>query len=250
MVTILQNKNIVITGCNKGIGLAILKNFAENGANKIWACVRNKDDEFLSLIKNIQDQYNCHIEAIDFELGDEESVKLAAKKILSEKLPIHALINNAGFIDTALFQMTSQSSLHKIFNINFQAQIQFTQLLLRNMVKHKNGSIVNLSSTAAIDCGEGRMGYNSSKAALIAATKTLARELGSQKIRANCIAPGLVETDMMRNSTSEKILESIKASVSLRRVADPSEIANVALFLASDLSSYITGQVLRVDGGM
>ncbi len=118
------------------------------------------------------------------------------------------------------------------------------------MIKKKNGSIIAISSSSALDCNEGRSAYSSSKAAMIAQTKTLSRELGVHNIRANIIAPGLTNTDMMKNNTPDNVLKDVVSRISLKRIADPNEIANVALFLASDLSSYISGQIIRVDGGM
>ena len=118
------------------------------------------------------------------------------------------------------------------------------------MVKNKKGSIINISSSSALDGNEGRSAYSASKNALIAQTKVLSRELGSNNIRVNVIAPGLTNTDMMKKNTPQKVVDDVLSKVSLKRVADPEEIANVALLISSDLSSYITGQVIRVDGGM
>ena len=118
------------------------------------------------------------------------------------------------------------------------------------MIKKKNGSIVYISSSSAIDSNVGRGAYSASKAALISQSNTLSRELGSSNIRVNTIAPGLTNTDMMRDNTSAEIIKEVTSNLSLKRAAEPNEIANLALFLASDLSSYITGQVIRADGGM
>ena len=165
-------------------------------------------------------------------------------------MPVDILINNAGTIQTSLFQMTSKKKLNEIFEINFFSQTVFTQYMLKPMIKKKCGNIVYISSSASLDGNEGRSSYASSKAALNAQAKVLSRELGEKNIRVNTIAPGLTNTEMMRNNHSEEIIKETISRVSLKRVASPDEIANVALFLASNLSGYITGQVIRVDGGM
>ena len=169
--------------------------------------------------------------------------------ILSEKVPIDIIINNAGIISTSLFQMTSIDKIKEIFSVNFFAQIYFTQFIVKNMINNKKGSIVNISSTAGEDGNEGRLAYSSSKASINSLTKVLSKELSRYNIRVNAVAPGLTDTEMMINSIPEKILQEKIQTVSLKRVAQPKEIANAVLFFASDLSSYITGQTLRVDGG-
>ena len=146
--------------------------------------------------------------------------------------------------------MTPSDKMKEVFNINFFNQVLLAQYITRIMIRQKSGSIINISSSAAIDCNEGRIAYASSKAALICATKVMARELAAYSIRVNAIAPGLTKTDMMVSSTPENILEDTLKKIGMKRVANPKEIANAVLFLASDLSGYITGQVLRVDGGM
>ena len=146
--------------------------------------------------------------------------------------------------------MTSIKKFKEIFDINFFSQVLFTQYILKSMVKNKKGSIVNISSTSGIDSNAGRSAYSASKAALISQSKALSRELGIHNIRVNTIAPGLTDTDMMKNNTAKNVIENVLENVSLKRLADPEEIANAVLLLSSDLSSYITGQTIRVDGGM
>jgi 3-oxoacyl-[acyl-carrier protein] reductase len=246
---LLENKTAVITGSNKGIGLEILKNFSKNKAN-IFACARNIDEGFLSNIKTIQENYNNKIIPIELDLANENKVKEAANEILSFDKSIEILVNNAGTIQTSLFQMSSKKKLNEIFEINFFSQTIFTQFILKSIVKKKKGSIIYISSSASLDGNEGRSSYASSKAALNAQAKVLSRELGGINIRVNVIAPGLTDTDMMSNNTPKNIIEETISKVSLKRVGKPEEIANTALYLASDLSSYVTGQILRVDGGM
>ena len=179
-----------------------------------------------------------------------DEIKSAANEIIFSKLPIDVLINNSGIVHTSMFQMTSIKKLKEIFEINFFTQIIFTQYILKTMIRNKNGSIINISSTSGIDGDFGRGAYSASKAALILQSKSLSRELGGYNIRVNSIAPGLTNTDMLNNNTSKKVIEEVLKKVSLNRIANPEEIANVALFLSSDLSTYITGQTIRVDGGM
>ena len=146
--------------------------------------------------------------------------------------------------------MTSIEKYKKLFNTNFYSQILFTQLVLKSMMKNKKGSIIFISSSSAIDGNEGRSAYVSTKAAINGQCKVLSREVGKYNIRVNSIAPGLTNTDMMKKNTPENVIDQITSQTSLNRCAEPEEIANVTLFLASDLSSYVTGQVIRVDGGM
>ena len=146
--------------------------------------------------------------------------------------------------------MTPVKKLKELFEVNFFSQTIFTQYILKSMIKNKRGSIVYISSSSALDGNEGRSAYSSAKAAIIAQAKVLSRELGVHNIRVNSIAPGLTNTDMMKKNHKEKIISEMVSRISLRRIANPEEIANVVLLLSSDLTSYITGQVIRVDGGM
>ncbi len=246
---LLASKIAVITGCNRGIGKSILEKFSENGAN-IFACVRKIDNDFLSLIKKIQKENNNKITPIELDLSNKENVKEAGNKILSYEKDIDILVNNAGSISTSLFQMTSIDKYKELFEINFYSQILFTQTILKSMMKIKRGNIIFISSSSGIDGNEGRSAYASSKAAIIAQSKVLSRELGRYNIKVNTVAPGLTNTDMMKKNTPDKILNEVISQISLNRVGEPNEVANVALFLSSSLSDYITGQVIRVDGGM
>jgi len=246
---LLKEKNTIVTGCNRGIGKAILTLFAENGAN-VWACTRGADAEFSEFAAQLASDHGVWIKEVHFDLADADQVTAGAKQIIAEKEPIDVLVNNAGIIDVSLFLMTKPDTMREMFEINYFSQMAFTQLIARQMIRKRQGSIVNFSSSAAIEGNEGRTGYASAKAAIITASKVMARELGPAGVRVNAIAPGLTETDMMVGSTPEDALENTVARLSLKRVAKPEEIAGAVLFLASDLSSYMTGQVLSVDGGM
>ena len=246
---LLKDKTAVITGCNRGIGKKILEIFSENGAT-VFACVRSIDEEFKSFINELIKKFNNQIIPIQFNLNDESKIKEAANNILALNKPIDILVNNAATIHTAIFQMTSIKKLKEVFEINFFSQTIFTQYILKSMIKNKKGSIVYISSSSALDGNEGRSAYAASKAAIITQAKALSRELGVHNIRVNSIAPGLTNTDMMKKNHQEKIINEVISRISLRRIANPEEIANVVLLLSSDLTSYITGQVIRVDGGM
>ena len=246
---LLKNKNTVITGCNRGIGKEIVRVFAENGAN-IWACVREESGTFSNYINNLEQKHSVSINPVYFDFTEEEQIKTGVKTIKSTKEPVDILVNNAGAIFTALFQMTSMKKLKEMFEINYFSQMLLTQYISRIMMRQKSGSIINISSSAALEGNEGRTGYASAKAAMIASTKVLAKELAPYNIRVNAVAPGLTQTEMMESSTPEDALKETLNRICMKRVGQPEEIANSVLFLASDLSSYMTSQVLRVDGGM
>ena len=245
---LLNNKTVIITGCNRGIGKSILETFIKNGAN-IIACVRKENINFTNYLLELEKTYKISIKVVYFDFEDFSEIKKAINEISSFKVQINVLVNNTGIASGSSFQMTSINELEKVMKINFTSQMLFTQGLSRRMSKNGEGSIINISSVAGIIGDIGNISYGSSKAALNFATKTIASELGRYNIRVNAIAPSITETDMffqMSESAREKLIQSS----SLKRVGKPEEIANTALFLASDLSSLITGQILRVDGGI
>jgi 3-oxoacyl-[acyl-carrier protein] reductase len=244
---LLIGKTAVITGCNRGIGKAILETYAENGAS-IFACTRKESKEFSKLIQSLSKKNSVSITPVYFDLRNPEELKRAVKQIKDSKKKIDILVNNAGIGYNALFQMSSLDKLKEVFDVNFIAPFLFTQYLTKLMVRQKFGNIINVSSTVALDANEGKSVYGASKAALICMTKVIAAELKVFGIRSNSIAPGLTETDMLSCLPKEFILK-IRNSPMKNEIAKPSEIADTAVFLASDLSAHITGQVIRVDGG-
>ena len=246
---LLQNKTAVVTGCNRGIGKEVLETFASHKAT-IFACTRNINSEFTNLINQLKKKFNNEIIPVKFDLNNEDQLKDAANLILQSGKKIDILVNNAAIIHSSLFQMTPIKKLKEIFETNFFSQTLFTQYILKSMIKKKSGSIIYISSSSALDGNEGRNAYSSTKAAIIAQAKVLSRELGIYNIRVNSIAPGLTDTDMMKENHKKEIIDNMVSRTSLRRIANPEEIANVVLLLSSDLTSYITGQVIRVDGGM
>jgi len=245
---ILNGKNVIITGTNRGIGRAMLEEFARNGAN-IWAHTRYETPEFIEDIDAISKKYQVEIWPIYFDMTDYDAMKAAIKTISVSKIPVDALVNNAGITYNALFQMSSVEQLRKQIEVNFISVFVFTQYISKLMVRQKKGSIINIASSAAFDGNPGKSVYGATKAAIVAMTDSIAAELGVNGIRANCIAPGITETNMLITMPAEIVAEA-KAAADMRRGGDPSEIAKTAVFLASDLSSYITGQTIRVDGGL
>ncbi len=243
----LEGKNILITGAGGGIGTAALEKLASNGGN-IWACSHKKSDEFENKILELAEKNHVWIKPVYFDLKDEQAVKEQIASIAKEKLPIDVLINNAGMAHGGVFQMTSMETLKEVFQINFFSQIYITQLVSRLMMRRKRGVIINMASVGGIEAAEGYIAYGSSKAALIYATKALSKELGNMGIRVNAIAPGLVNT-RMGHYKSDKEIERVLERTVLNRMAEPEEIAEAMVYLASDKAAFITGQVLVIDGG-
>ena len=246
---LLKNKKVVITGCNRGIGLEILKKFYNNGA-EIFACVRSKNKEFLQIVKDLEKKQSNKIHIKEFNLEDEDLVKKPALNIIDEAKTIDVLINNAGEVFTSLFQMTSIKKFRTIFDVNFFNQISFTQIILKAILKNEKGNILFISSTSATDGTIGRSAYSSSKGAINSMVKVLARELGKNQIRVNAIAPGLIDTDMAKINTKENFKQDFINSSSLQRIGKPEEIANSAFQICLDDNSFMTGQIIRIDGGV
>lgn len=243
----LLNKNIIITGANRGIGLEIVKKCAQNGAN-IWACSRTQNHEYERAMQVIADENDVWIKPIYFDLKDKAQVKEKIQEIAKERLPIDVLINNAGVPYGKTFLMTPMEDLEKVFQTNFFGQIYVMQLVARMMMRKKKGSIINMASVGGMEATEGYLAYGASKASLIYATKVLSKEMGSVNVRVNAVAPGLTDTGMGYFKKEEE-LQKVLDRTAMHRMAKPEEIADACVFLASDQSSYITGQVLVVDGG-
>ena len=244
---LLKNKTAIITGSNRGIGKILVKKFAEN-AYDIWACARQRTDEFENFLSDLSNQYSVDIQPIYFDLSNEEEIKNGVQQIIRQKRKIDVLINNAGIAHTGLLTMTSLKALHEVYQINVFAPIQIMQFVARVMMRQNSGCIVNMCSVGGIEANPGYLAYGSSKAALIWITKSVSKELGKYNIRVNGIAPGLVETDMGMVKSEEERKKVIDRT-SLNRTASPEEIASAALYIASDAAAYMTGHIMVLDGG-
>lgn len=245
---ILAGKNAVVTGCLKGIGRATLDMFAMSGAN-VWACCQYEDAGCVSHFEELARRHHVEIMPVYFDLCDTESIKAGIKTISLAKKPVDILVNVAGMTQDALFHMVTMEQMKKVAEINLFSQLLLTQYITKLMLRNKIGSVINIASIAGIDGNPGQLSYSVAKAALITATKTLSAELAPQGIRVNAIAPGVVKTDMTESLPAETMKRLLDKSC-LKHIGLPDEIAGVITFLASDMSSYITGQVIRVDGGI
>ena len=242
---LLQGKTAIITGCNRGIGKAILEKFAANGAI-IYANARqigSLDDIALSFSK----KYNAQIIPVYFDVTDEAAVKECFMRIRKEQSRLDILINNAGIMQDALFGMIDQRTVKDIFAVNVFATINLSQYAIKFMSRQKSGCIINMASIVGVEGSAGQAAYSASKGAIIALTKSAAKELSSIGIRVNAIAPGMIDTDLVHSIGTKRIDENI-SKIGLGRLGNPSEIADAAIFLASDMASYISGQILGVDG--
>lgn len=243
----LKGKNAIVTGANGGIGRAITEEFAQCGAN-VWACARTPNVEFEAWLAELSERYGVAVKPCYFTLGDEDSMSRGLQEIFDTKHPVHILVNNAGTTAVSTVLETSMENLRHTFEINYFSQIFLCQKVFRRMLRTRKGAIVNISSSQALSPQTGRLAYASSKAALSLATQLMAREFAPFGIRVNAVAPGAVKTALLDNYP-EKGLESYIAASLQKRPAEAGEIASVVRFLASDESSFMTGQIVPVDGG-
>ena len=245
---ILEGKNIIVTGTARGMGKKMLEVFAENGAN-IFAHARTHTAEHSDFCKELEEKYGVQIIPLYFDMRDENAMKESIKNIRAAKLPVDGLVNNAGITYNSLFQMTSMTELRNQMEVNFFAPFLFTQYISKLMIRNKKGSIVSISSSAALDGNSGKSAYGASKAALLTMTMCISEELAANGIRANVICPGVTDTEML-STMPDYAIEIQKEATFLKKVGTVADIANTAMFLLSDYASYITGQIIRVDGGV
>ena len=244
---IMDSKNAVITGANRGIGKSMVEVFASNGYN-IWACARKQNIEFEEWLNKTASTNNVWIKPVYFEMSDADAINNGIQSILDENLSVDVLINNAGISTVGLLSMSKVDDIANLFNVNYFAMLRIIQRISKKMSRQKKGVIINMGSLAGIEPQAGKIAYGSSKAAVMMMTKCLAKELGPLGIRVNTIAPGPIETEMIHQYKDE-MLERLASESALRRLGKKEEIANVALFLASDNASYINGEIIKVDGG-
>tara|TARA_B100001778_G_scaffold325389_1_gene320844 strand:+ start:1185 stop:1931 length:747 start_codon:yes stop_codon:yes gene_type:complete len=244
---ILSEKNIIITGGSRGIGKGIVEKFAEQGANIAFTCMKMSDESF-ELVKSIE-QFGVKIKAYESDASDFDSAINLAETVLNDFGSIDVLVNNAGITKDNLLMRMSESDFNDVMKININSVFNNTKAVLRQMLKQKSGSIINLSSVVGVKGNAGQSNYSSSKSAINGFTKSIALELGSRNIRCNAIAPGFIETEMTK-SLKDDVVEQWRQNIPLKRGGSALDVANTALFLASDMSSYITGQVINVCGGM
>ena len=245
---LLLGKTAVITGCNRGIGKAILTRMAAQGAS-VFALVRQENPIFTKYCASLAAEHHVSIQIVYADFEHEDQVTAAAKDILRTKQRIDILVNNIGVaFSQKMLAMTTMDAIRTSFQINVFSALLFTQLISKSMMRSRGGSIIFLSSSAAFD-GGANIEYSAGKAAIVGAVHRLAVELGAFGIRVNAVAPGLTDTDM-GNISSEEVIAAAKERNVMKRLGQPEEIADTAVFLASDLSRFMTGQTLRVDGGL
>lgn len=244
----LTGKTVVVTGVLQGIGRAVLDRFVKEGAF-VFACCQRSDEAFSAHMAELTGQYGDVVVPVYFDLLDQQSIRSAVKAIMAAKRSVNGLVNVAGCAMDALFPMVTLEQMHKVFEVNFFSQIIFTQYIVKLMMRAGGGSVVSISSVTALDGNKGQLVYGASKAAWISATKTMSIELGPAGIRVNAIAPGVILTPMTKDLVETALKPKIEKT-SLGRIGQVEEIAATAEFLVSDASSFVTGQIVRVDGGL
>jgi len=243
----LNNKVAFITGASRGIGRQTAIQFAGQGAIVV---INGQNEQALQQVQaEISQQLQTEVHILPYNISDAQGTKHAFQWIKKNLGRLDVLVNNAGILDDGLLGMINHERMSHTFAVNTEAVITHMQYAARLMMPHKCGSIINVSSIMGRYGEVGQVVYSSSKAAIIGATYSAAKELAPHNIRVNAVAPGFIETAMVQGLSEEarnKRIEQIK----MKRAGTPEEVANTILFLASDLSSYVTGQVIGVDGGM
>ncbi len=244
---ILEGKTALVTGATRGIGKAIAIRFAEAGANVTFT-YRQKNGAAEELEATITAMgVSCKGYAAD--AADYAATEAVVKQIIADFGRIDILVNNAGITKDGLLMRMSEEQWDAVITTNLKSAFNFTRIIVPIMAKQRGGSIINMSSVVGVSGNAGQCNYSASKAGLIGFSKSVAKEMGPRGIRVNCIAPGFIQTDMT-SALPEEMREAWAKSIPLRRGGTPEDVANVALFLASDLSSYVTGQVINCCGGM
>ena len=244
---LLEGKNVIITGASRGIGKGIAEVFAKHGAN-IAFTYHSSDEKAKALEKELSVN-GCKAKGYKSDASDFEAAQQLVKDVMDDFGSIDVLVNNAGITKDGLLMRMSEEDFDSVMNTNMKSVFNMTKAVATPMLKVKSGSIINMSSVVGITGNAGQANYAASKAAINGFTKSIALELGSRNIRCNAIAPGFIETEMTE-ALGEETVKQWRAQIPLKRGGTPEDIANTTLFLASDLSSYVTGQVIHVCGGM
>lgn len=244
---LLEGKTAIVTGASRGIGKGIVEIFVEHGANVAFT-YRSSSESAEQLEKELSDK-GVKVKAYKSDASDFEEAQELVKQVLEDFDGIDILVNNAGINKDNLLMRMSEADFDQVIKVNLKSVFNMTKAVQRTMLKQRKGSIINMSSVVGVKGNAGQSNYAASKAGINGFTKSMALELGSRNIRSNVIAPGFIETEMTAK-LDEKTIEGWRNSIPLKRGGTPEDIANVCVFLASDLSSYMTGQVLNVGGGM
>lgn len=244
---LLEGKVALITGASRGIGKGIAKKFARHGANIAFTYL-SSDEKAKALEKELEES-GVKVKAYKSDAADHKSAEDLINSVVADFGTIDVLINNAGITRDGLLMRMSEENWDDVLKTNLKSVFNTVKAIQRTMLKQRSGSIINLTSVVGIKGNAGQSNYSASKAGIIGFTKSIALELGSRNIRCNAIAPGFIETEMTE-TLDEKMVEEWRKAIPLKRGGTPEDVANLALFLASDMSQYITGQVINVDGGM
>lgn len=245
-MNLLTNKVCMITGASRGIGRETARRFAEEGA--ILYVTDYQEGSLISVVEELVDKYQTNITPLYFDVTDENAAKAAVMTVKKNHGRLDVLVNNAGIMRDNVIGMIGQKLVHDVFDINVFAVINMIQLANKFMSRQKSGSIINISSIVGLEGAAGQLVYSASKGAVAALTKAAAKELAPNGIRVNAVAPGLINTDLLQVIGDKRIAENLK-NVKMGRLGEPVDVANVLVFLASDLSGYVTGQIIGVDGG-
>ena len=244
---LLKGKTAIVTGATRGIGKGVALKLAEQGANVAFTYV-SSSEKALALENELQ-AFGVKAKAYKSDASLMKDAEELIKDVLENFESIDVLVNNAGITKDNLLMRMSEEDFDRVLEVNLKSIFNMTKAVQRTMLKQRSGSIVNMTSVVGVKGNAGQSNYAASKAGVIGFTKSIALELGSRNIRCNAIAPGFIETEMTEN-LGEEVIKSWRNSIPLKRGGTPEDVANTTLFLASDLSAYITGQTLHVCGGM
>ena len=245
-----ERKIVLVTGASRGIGKETAKVYAENGYDVAINYVSDKTD--VEGIKKEFEEMGVKCLMVKADVSNEEDVNNMVESVISEFGKIDVLVNNAGITKDTLLMRMSKEDFDKVIDINLKGTFLVTKAVTKYMMKKRCGSIINLASVVGVVGNSGQSNYSASKAGIIGFTKSVAKELASRNIRANAVAPGFIETDItdMTNVLKDDIKENIGNQIPLKRMGTAREVAEVIYFLGTEKSSYITGQVINIDGGM